>query len=125
VNTRYKVLVAAALAAGVVFGGCVKRQEVSEPPPPLPAVQAPAQPTGKYGEVPGESVLAGKGIAAFEAQGETGRVEVSKVPVEGQPFEEALRAKVKTPSANIWDVQFRAASARRIRRGPPGGVGCA
>ena len=62
-------------------------------------------------------MLGGQGIVAFEAQGATDRVEVTKVPVTGQSFSEALRAKIKGGSQNPWDVQFRAASAAPVEAG--------
>lgn len=111
-----KLLTATFVAAALL--ACVKREDQA-PPAPLPAkVQtAPAGPTGKYGEVEGQNMLSGQGIAAFEAQGATDRVEVTKVPVTGQTFKEALRAKIEGGFQNPWDVQFRAASAAPVEAG--------
>jgi 2'-5' RNA ligase len=41
------------------------------------------------------------------------------VPVEGQPFPEALRAEVTQKSANTWDVQVQTKVAKAVAAGEP------
>jgi len=71
----------------------------------------------KYGEVPGVAVLGPQSTRAFVAMGDTKKVAVSWVPVEGQPFKEALRAEIKQGSANNWDVQVHALTSAPVERG--------
>jgi GH35 family endo-1,4-beta-xylanase len=72
-------------------------------------------PTGKYGQVRGVELSGG--ITAFKLQGKTERASVSIVPVQGQPFSEALRAEVKEKSGNNWDVQVQTRVAAPVAYG--------
>jgi endo-1,4-beta-xylanase len=98
---------------------CVEKQPLaaalaSTPAPSAAAVAA--APTGKYGEVKGTE-LAGAGISAFTLQGKTERAAISFVPVDGQPFAQALRAEVKEKSANPWDVQLTTRVTQAVQAG--------
>ncbi len=124
---QQSIIVFGLLSAALVWPGCIRR----EPKPLAPTATAasasvvsekteagaPSQPTGNYGKVPGVDLLAKSGITAFLPHGETGRVEVRKIPVIDQPFTEALELKVKEDSANFWDVQVQAPSADAVERG--------
>ncbi len=78
---------------------------------------APAAPAGKYGEVPGESLVPEGGIRAFKVNGKAERVRLSYVKVEGQPFDEALRAEIVAPSPNNWDVQVQVPVPKAVSAG--------
>ncbi|MES1187715.1 MAG: endo-1,4-beta-xylanase [Myxococcales bacterium] len=102
------------------FNACIKKRPPAEPAPVGPApttVSAPAEtPTGKYGQVAGSSLLS-DGIKSFALQGKTERATMSFVPVEGQPFTEALRAEVTQKSGNNWDVQVQTRVAQAVAVG--------
>jgi GH35 family endo-1,4-beta-xylanase len=89
----------------------------------MPTVTAPSEkppaaaPTGKYGEVSGESIVPEGGLRAFQVNGKSERVKVSFVKVEGQPFAEALRAEITTRSDNSWDVQVQARVPKVVNAG--------
>lgn len=105
----------------VVLAACIKKRP---PLPPGPATATPAQtaaqaseaPTGKFGQVQGEQLAPG-GIKAFAVQGKTERVVVSTVPVEGQPFAEALRVEIKQKSGDNWDVQLQTKVSKPVAYG--------
>lgn len=71
----------------------------------------------KYGEVPGVKMLGARGIREFVVDNDAKKVAVSFVKVEGQPFAEAVRAEIKEPSANNWDVQLHAYTTAPVERG--------
>jgi endo-1,4-beta-xylanase len=97
--------------------------ERSEPASPTSAPAATttapttAPATGKYGEVPGESLVPEGGIRAFAVNGKAERVRLSYVKVDGQPFAEALRAEIVAPSPNNWDVQVQARVPKAVSAG--------
>jgi len=112
-----------ALSAALLLalGACIKKRPPAEPAPSAPSAPA-AQtsgsaeaPTGKYGQVQGVELSGG--IKAFALQGKTERASVSMVPVDGQPFHEALRAEVKEKSGNTWDVQVATRVAKPVTYG--------
>jgi hypothetical protein len=88
------------------------------PATPAPSeTAAAALPTGKYGEVPGESIVPDGGLRAFQVNGKSERVKVSFVKVEGQPFAEALRAEITARSDNNWDVQVQTRVPKPLNAG--------
>jgi endo-1,4-beta-xylanase len=104
----------------VPLAACIKKRPPAEPAPAsAPVVHgeggAAEAPTGKYGQVRGVELSGG--IAAFKLQGKTERASVSLVPVEGQPFKEALRAEVREKSGNTWDVQVQTRVAQPVAYG--------
>jgi endo-1,4-beta-xylanase len=104
----------------VPLAACIKKRPPVEPAPAsAPVVHggggAAEAPTGKYGQVRGVELSGG--ITAFKLQGKTERASVSLVPVEGQPFKEALRAEVKEKSGNNWDVQVQTRVAQPVAYG--------
>jgi endo-1,4-beta-xylanase len=109
--------------AGVLalpLAACIKKRPPAEPTPAsAPVAQggggSAEAPTGKYGQVRGVELSGG--ITAFKLQGKTERASVSLVPVEGQPFREALRAEVKEKSGNNWDVQVQTRVALPVAYG--------
>ena len=57
------------------------------------------------------------GLGAFKVMGESKKVEVSTVPVTGQPFTEAMRLAIKEPSTHEWAVQLQAPTAIPVTNG--------
>lgn len=119
-------LAGAGLALLLGMGACIKRQPLPEAPvtptPTTPAAMAAetsdeAGPTGNWGKVPGVPVIGPGGIAEFSLQGQTSRVKLSKVQVEGEDFTEALRAVVLQGSENPWDVQIQTKSVAPVEKG--------
>ncbi|HEX9620724.1 MAG TPA: endo-1,4-beta-xylanase, partial [Polyangiaceae bacterium] len=99
---------------------CIRREPELAATGEAPAEQAaPAtqRATGNYGKVPGEQVAAAGELAAFEPQGKTERVAVAVVDIEGQPFDTAIRAEIKEPSQQVWDVQVQAKTRTPVRKG--------
>jgi endo-1,4-beta-xylanase len=97
---------------------CLKRREVV---PAAPTAEAPVstvapEPTAKFGEVPGKQLLP-DGIRSLVLEGKKERAMTTIVPVEGQPFGEALRAEVKEKSEAEWDVQVGANVAQAVEVG--------
>lgn len=74
-------------------------------------------PTGNWGKVKGVDILNGRGVQALVVNGKAERVQIGYVKVEGQPFDLALRAKIKETSQNNWDVQVQARNMQPIARG--------
>ncbi len=116
---RWAILVAAFVGSSA----CIQREVTIECVPvageaetSTPA-RAPRKATGNWGKVEGESVLPAEGIRAFTLNGKTDLAEISFYPVEGQPFEEALRADVKGGAKNNWDAQVQAPIAKPVERG--------
>lgn len=64
------------------------------------------EPTGNYGKVAGVELVGDKGVKSLALMGKKERVELSWVPVEGQPFSEAIQAKITEKSGQTWDVQM-------------------
>ncbi len=111
----FLVLGLAALVSA--FGGCVgQRPGASTSGPKLGGLDM-KQGNAKFGEVPGVPVLGKQGIREFVVDNDAKKVVVSFVPVEGQPFKEALRAEIKQPSGNPWDVQVHAFTKAPVERG--------
>jgi len=71
----------------------------------------------KYGEVPGTALIGAKGTRELVVTGDEKKVKLSWVPVESQPFKEALRAEILSPSANNWDVQVHTLTTAPVKRG--------
>ena len=67
--------------------------------------------------VSGTSVLGPRGLAELALHGESKRVELSVVKVEGQPFSEAFRVDIKEKSTNPWDVQLQTRSVAKVEKG--------
>ena len=95
---------------------CIKRELRVDAQQPDTAQAVPVEatapearlPTGNYGKVEAQDVLGGNGTRALRLSGKTDRVKAKYVKVEGQEFAEAIRAEVREPSENSWDVQLQA-----------------
>jgi len=117
-----RAMLALALPALLLLSGaCIKKRPPAEPV--SVAVQAGGAvaeeeaPTGRYGQVTGAGLVPEAGLKAFVVNGKAERVKVGLVPVEGQPFKEALRAEVKERSGNVWDVQVQTKIDKAIESG--------
>lgn len=62
-------------------------------------------------------LLGGAGVKAFNAAGETKKVVMTTVPVEGQAFKEATRIEIKEGSSHEWAVQLTALTTAPVEAG--------
>lgn len=106
---------AAALVLVIAGSSCIKR-ELRPEGSSSSSVSSSASLRRLEG-VPRTPVLGASGIKAFELHGEKERVETSIVPVTGQEFSEALRAKIKEASSSEWSVQIQARTTAPIAAG--------
>ena len=96
---------------GLMLGGCIKR---TAPPPNSPAAEAPqASPAleaanARIAKVPRVDLVGGRETQDFVLQGQVEKVEVSRIPVQGQPFAQATRLRVKEGSGLEYAVQLQA-----------------
>jgi len=103
-----------------MLGGCIKR---TAPPPSSAASETPQAAAvleaanARIAKVPRVDVLGGHGLRDFAPQGDVQKVEVSQVAVQGQPFAEAARLRVKEGAGSEWSVQFQAANSAPVAAG--------
>ena len=71
----------------------------------------------KLKAVPRVDLLGPAGMAALRLEGETKKVSLTTIPVEGQPFTSALRAAIGEGSGSEWSVQLVAANAQPLAKG--------
>jgi hypothetical protein len=114
------------VALALASAACIKR---TAPPPGAPATAAaaapePARPSAaveaanaRIAGVARVDLLGGAGVGAFKVEGDASRVELTTVPVEGQPFKEAARANIKTGSDHEWAVQMVASNTAPVEEG--------
>jgi GH35 family endo-1,4-beta-xylanase len=101
---------------GVGLSSCVGKKPEAKSAEPLGGVDM-KEGNAKYGEVPGVQVLGAGGVRELKVDNDAKKVAISYVPVEGQPFKEALRAEIKQASGNPWDVQVHAMTTKPVERG--------
>lgn len=65
----------------------------------------------------GTMLLGPKGTLSFELQGPTEKVNLGTVAVQGQPFQEALRAEGKEAGGSEWSVQMQARTVAAVKKG--------
>jgi endo-1,4-beta-xylanase len=87
--------------------------------PAAPVAPAHAAVTGQDKALPagGVALLPAESLGAFSASNRADAVKVERVPVEGQPFKEALRLTTLQKSANVWDVQLSATATQGVKKG--------
>ncbi|HLV65901.1 MAG TPA: glycoside hydrolase family 44 protein [Polyangiaceae bacterium] len=68
-------------------------------------------------KLPRTPVLGPGGVRDFQVNGQAEKVEVQVIPVSGQPFGEALQAKIKQPSNSEWSVQVQATTTAPVKKG--------
>ncbi len=109
------------LMCGLTLAGCIKKRIPIEPATPVvetaSAPEAAEAPTGKYGQVSGTMLVPDGGLKTFGLHGKQERAGVSLVPVEGQPFKQALRAEVRERSGNPWDLQLQMPVSAAVEQG--------
>ncbi|MGA7119010.1 MAG: glycoside hydrolase family 44 protein [Polyangiaceae bacterium] len=110
---RRRMLLSACVTVAVA--GCIQRTLVC-PPVNGPGAGGQSAPA-KFGSVPGASLLGEAGLKAFELHGESDKVDVSTVAVTGQPFSQALRARIKKGSGHEWAVQLQASNTGPVDEG--------
>ena len=66
---------------------------------------------------PRTSLVAGDWTKTFQASGEAKKVEVTPLPVTGQPFSDAVRIAIKEGSGSPWSVQWQARTAVAVASG--------
>jgi GH35 family endo-1,4-beta-xylanase len=94
------------------YAGCVGQ---AKGPVAAPAQQS-AMSDNDAG-VSGTSVLGPRGLSELALHGESKRVTLGVVKVEGQPFSEAFRVDIKEKSTSPWDVQLQTRSVARVEKG--------
>jgi hypothetical protein len=83
---------------------------------PTPAQAASAEVDQSAG-LPRVDLLGGRGLAAFQSEGEVQKVDLAPIAVTAEPFTEAIRATIKEGSGHEWAVQLVAENAAPIDRG--------
>jgi hypothetical protein len=103
------------LMLGLLCGACIKR----EPGVATGGESAASGSTGStaLATVPRTPVLGTTGVREFKVNGEAAKVDVSVVPVSGQPFSEALRAQIKEASNSEYTVQVQARISAPVEKG--------
>jgi hypothetical protein len=109
--SRYRTLGSA--CAGLALAACIQRTLVCPPANGAGGSSAPA----KFGTVQGVTLVGQAAMKAFAVHGETDKVDMSTVNVAGQPFAEALRARVKKASGHEWAVQLQAPNIGPVDEG--------
>src|SRR6266700_4053637 len=116
------------LSAATLAAGCIKRtappasaaasgsaggggETAAKPSPASEAANA------RVAGLPRVDLLGGQGAGAFKVSGQVGKVEMTTVPVAGQPFPEALRVAVKQASDHEWAVQLEAFTSAAVAEG--------
>jgi hypothetical protein len=94
-------------------GGCLVP---SIPPDGASTTKAPAH-RGKFGTVPGTALLGPQGASAFELHGDTQKVALGKVTVQGQAFTDAVRVEIKEGSGSDWSVQMQTPTIAPVQKG--------
>jgi hypothetical protein len=96
----------------LAFAGCIKRECV------CPGEAGFAE-SGIAGvALPKGAMLVGpKGTLEFELHGTKEKVELNTVSVEGQPFQQALRADVKESGGSEWSVQMQTKTVSAVKKG--------
>jgi len=67
--------------------------------------------------VPHVDLLGPQGLSAYQLEGEKKKVSLTTVPVDGQPFSQALRASILEGSGSEWNVQLVAGNAAPVDKG--------
>jgi hypothetical protein len=84
----------------VATSGCVK--------------SPPSQPSCEHEQAAGENLIGPTGLHALELVNQGGRVELSYLRVEGQPFSEAIRANIPQIAGTVWDIQLRTCTLKPV-----------
>jgi hypothetical protein len=96
----------------LVVAGCIKRECVCPGEAGVAESGIPGVPLPK-----GALLVGAKGSLEFELHGTKEKVELSTVSVEGQPFQQALRADVKESGGSEWSVQMQTKTVAAVKKG--------
>jgi len=67
--------------------------------------------------VVGEELISPAGLCGLELINHGGKVKLSYLKVEGQPFSEAIRGDIQEIAGAAWDIQLQTRSARPVKQG--------
>jgi endo-1,4-beta-xylanase len=65
----------------------------------------------------GDELIGPAGLRTFELVNNGGKVELSYLKVEGQPFSEAIRANIQQLARTEWDIQLQTSIASPVEQG--------
>jgi mannan endo-1,4-beta-mannosidase len=95
----------------LVFAGCIKRECVCPGESGFEGGTTGAQ-------LPKGILLLGpQGTLAFELHGATEKVKLSPIAVQGQPFQQALRADILESGGSEWSVQIQTRTVAAVKKG--------
>ena len=121
-----RVAACVAIAAMLAGSGCIKR---TAPPPstggtaavpgsaPVKTSAAQEAANARLAGVSRVDLLGGQAMGAFKVSGDARKVDMTTIPITGQPFNEALRLAVKDASDHEWAVQLEAPNAGALESG--------
>lgn len=112
---RFLVVVSLAAAPACIRGPALERSSAGHPAANPQAANLEAE--RRLQSVGQVDLLGPRGLAAFQLEGETKKVVLTTIPVQGQPFASALRAAITQGSGSEWSVQLVAANAQPIEKG--------
>jgi Glycoside hydrolase family 44 len=103
----------------LLCAGCIMRRPGSTPPLPGGPSTSTVHLEGsaKFGATAGIDLVGETGILAFQAHGDTKKVAITAVVVEGQPFPRALHVDIKEGSGSDWSVQMQAPTIAPVGKG--------
>ena len=67
--------------------------------------------------VVGEELISPAGLCGLKLINHGGKVRLSYLKVEGQPFSEVVRADIQENAGTVWDIQLQTPSARPVKQG--------
>ncbi len=73
--------------------------------------------SAKFAALTGLDLLGSTGIQAFKMTGDVKKAVITNVPVEGQPFKQALHIDIKEASGSDWSVQIQAPTIAPVAKG--------
>jgi hypothetical protein len=96
----------------LTFAGCIKRECVCPGEGGIAESAIPGTPLPK-----GTMLTGPEGTLTFALHGAKEKVSLTPVPVEGQPFQQALRAEIKEAGGSEWSVQMQATTVAAVKKG--------
>src|SRR5262245_55467323 len=96
----------------LAFAGCIKRECICPGEAGFAESGIAGVPLPK-----GTMLLGPKGTLELELHGTKEKVNLGQVAVQGQPFQEALRAEGKEAGGSEWSVQMQARTVAAVKKG--------
>jgi hypothetical protein len=96
----------------LAFAGCIKRECICPGEAGFAESGIPGVPLPK-----GTMLLGPKGTLELELHGTKEKVNLGPVAVQGQPFQEGLRAEGKEAGGSEWSVQMQARTVAAVKKG--------